>query len=231
MAESMIGAEPVETWAKAIAAASVLGGMGLERIGGYAGERARALRAAWADQTRESRAKVIARTVAELRAPVPANAQRVHRDWIRFDDARARIGWEERGMDPVGVWWQRRIAARWVALPSGEDVFLRISPEEVRRHGLVAIARVAMEAGDAAVARLAATMSTEDGVALVDAVRRLKTRPQGPVARDDAALVAKHGSDMMRIGAAVMARRVRGEQAVQARLIAGPEIARWMDDV
>jgi hypothetical protein len=221
------GVEPAETWARTLAAAAVLGGdaAALGRIGGYAGERARALLAAWQDQPREMRARVVARTVAEVRAPIPANAGRVHRDWIRFEDARAREAWETRRGDPVGVWYQRRITAWWVGLPTSGSIE---GAEDIRDVGLAAIARVAMTAGDVGVAQIAASLSPEDGASLIEHVRR---QPQvaNATARD-VALVKVHGGDPLKIGAVLIRDTLLGERAIQARMVAGPEVARLLDE-
>lgn len=210
----------------------MLGGVDVSRVGGAAGEIARETVDEWRRQSRDERARSIARVVAEVRAPVPAGAERVDRSWIEAalagEDDRARPAWEARRTDPVGVWWCRRVTASWIALPAedpdAEDI-ARWPAEKIvaamRWITLAAIAHVTLEAGAPAVARLAASLL--DGPILVEVARRLRDPDLraglGPVRAAAERVKAIDPRTDTTLGAATIVRALRGDTAAQLRLL------------
>jgi hypothetical protein len=236
-------------WSRALAAAAVLGdaGAALARIGGDAGERAREMVVGWQGLDRTARARAVALAAAAVRAPVPAGADRIDRGWSEAalgDDPRARAAWEARRTGPVDVWWTRRVTAGWIAIPPEHAAATVDHPDELarwpadrivramRRVGLAIVAHVTLEAGDVAVARIAAGIV--DGAAMVELARRLRGDTELRAAMGPVRVAAARiqgialGSDLG-LGASAIARHLGGEASAQLRLIVPPDVAREMD--
>jgi hypothetical protein len=250
----VLAVDPVDTWGRALAAGAVLAGVDasvLARLGGGVGEAARAQLAAWAAASTATRAAAVATAVAGVRAPVPAGADRVDRSWSEpafDDDPRARAAWErggDGGDGPIAVWWQRGVSARWVALPA-EDAGARVAaPADLarwpaaaitracRRVSLAVLAHVTLEAGDAAVARLAAAIV--DGAEVVALARRLRADAalragMPPVRACAAAIRGRDPGAELGVGAAAIGRHLAGDAGVQVRLLLPVAVAHLLDD-
>jgi hypothetical protein len=176
----------------------------LDRIGGLAGDVARAEAGRMAGLERPARAQALARRIAELRAPSPVGLALVHRDWVdpvlAAEGARVRdiVTGAAAAPAPVRVWLERRVYGAIVSIPAA-PAGAALTPETLaqrpavgieallRRAGVTTLA-LALDAGvgRAAVAAVAVRLGDAAG-ALIEAVAAL--------AADDPALVrARHGS-------------------------------------
>jgi hypothetical protein len=241
---------PEASWGRALAAAAVLGATSPEigaRFGGAAGEAARRTLAAWRALPSEARARAVIEAAQDARAPRPAGVARIDRGWFEAAlpaDPRARPAWEAARTDPVGVWWSRCVTARWVALPAEDARAALAAPGDLarwpaaaivaalRRVSLAVIAHVTLEAGDPAVARLAA--SVVDGAVVIDVVRRLRGEPAvrdalGPVRAAAARVRGVDPATELGLGGAAIGRRLDAagdDGGAQVRLVLAPAIAR-----
>jgi hypothetical protein len=242
---------PDASWGRALAAAAVLGGAAgpevVARLGGAAGEVARRALGAWGALPSEARARAVIEAAQEARAPRPAGVARVDRGWLEAalpGDPRARAAWEAGRADAVGVWWSRGVTARWVALPAEDARAALAAPADLarwpapaivaalRRVSLAVIAHVTLEAGDPAVARLAA--SVVDGAVVIEVARRLRGEPAvrdalGPVRAAAARVRGVDPATELGLGAAAIGRRLDAagdDGGAQVRLVLAPAIAR-----
>jgi hypothetical protein len=183
----------------------------LARIGGVAGDAARAEAARLGAMDRPARARALAARVAELRSPVPIGLPLVHRDWI---DA-ALVGEGSRVRDiirgaaevapPVRVWIERRIYGGVVAipLPSGGAA---LTPETLPHRAPAAIEAFLRRAG-------ALTLALAIGIEARPVIAQVAARlgASGPELVECVAALAGRPEEQARLGSRrAAARRVAG---------------------